>query len=296
MLTFKNFINEAASPYATKWDGEEAFIAWCEKNAPKFLATIARAPIFRGSDVPSGIINTSGMSRTSANTRNFYTVWIDGDPSWHLYPKRSKSLICGSDADYPSEFGDLKLVIPADNARVGITRAAAFDMWDAFRATLKKMEHRVHYNLEALINDLGTMIDLRGNHSAAHKLLARGSETDYDDLVAMLASLTAAEIEKMSVDPDVDADDRQILSIWSEYMVDYNWGDMHDALTELLDPETNGFRTSSAGRFAAIFSASSEVWVEGEVAMIDVEMLQSAHGGLSPLAQFVNKYRIDAVF
>lgn len=136
MITFKQFTAEANNKSIftppTKLSSEE-FIGWCEKNAKTYLNNASKYPIFRGMRSLSSsttIIDTNGFNRVSANTENYYTWWLDNNPTWKGYPKRSKSLICSTDRNYAAYFGYLYLIIPSDKANIGI--CSKFDLWESF--------------------------------------------------------------------------------------------------------------------------------------------------------------------
>jgi len=74
---------------------------------------------------------TKASIRTSANTHNYYTWWIDDiDPRWKNYPKRSKSFICSTNEHISAGYGKNFLMIPTKETTVGI--CSADDMWNSF--------------------------------------------------------------------------------------------------------------------------------------------------------------------
>ncbi len=75
-----------------------------------------------------------GYPRESANTENYYTMWIDNSPKWKAYPKRSRSLICTN--DFESAFGSKDarfIILPEDNSNIGVCDSV--DFWAAFSKT-----------------------------------------------------------------------------------------------------------------------------------------------------------------
>ena len=67
------------------------------------------------------IISTAGSKRKSVGPHgNYYTEILDNIPSMKDFPKRSSSLICTTDPKYAEEFGELRVIVPFDNAEIGI--------------------------------------------------------------------------------------------------------------------------------------------------------------------------------
>ena len=75
-------------------------------------------------------IDPSKSERKSANTSNFYTLWIDNSKKWADYPKRSKSLICTTQAQTAAGYGTSYMMIPYDGAKIGV--CPSYDMWESF--------------------------------------------------------------------------------------------------------------------------------------------------------------------
>lgn len=74
---------------------------------------------------------SDARERTSANTDNYYTWWIDGiSKKWNEYPKRSKSFICTNNLDTAADYGAPYLMIPQIKTTIGI--CPKYDFWDSF--------------------------------------------------------------------------------------------------------------------------------------------------------------------
>lgn len=67
-------------------------------------------------------------SRKSRNTDNYYTIIMDNDPSWKIFPKRSESFICSTDFNYSKDYGNVYLVFPVNGTKIG--QCPGRDMWD----------------------------------------------------------------------------------------------------------------------------------------------------------------------
>jgi hypothetical protein len=88
------------------------------------------------------------MERKSANTRNHYTLLMDNLPSWQNYPKRSRSLICSTSKSRAGDFGNLYLVVPFDNASIGV--CSDHDLWGGF----PYLDESLGISVVADINDM----------------------------------------------------------------------------------------------------------------------------------------------
>ena len=63
---------------------------------------------------------TKATGRVSANTSNWYTMFLDSNPAMHQFPKRSGSLICSTDMHKAENYGDnIFLILPFDNTPIG---------------------------------------------------------------------------------------------------------------------------------------------------------------------------------
>ena len=126
----------ANRPQRTQKVSEEDFVYLLEQNCKNSIYKINSTPLYRGVDkqlqLQIGDTNI-GAPRKSANTKNYYTLWVDNSPMWKDFPKRSRSFICTTDKEYASSFGEIYLVIPFDNAQIGICPSG--DFWFSFEGT-----------------------------------------------------------------------------------------------------------------------------------------------------------------
>ena len=107
-----------------------------ERECSQSLKQWEKTPLYRGGDfenIKSGMGFGESIAETprkSANTANFYTLWIDNSKLWDGMPKRSKSFI-GATARYISSgYGDVALMIPFDSAKIGV--CPDDDLWASF--------------------------------------------------------------------------------------------------------------------------------------------------------------------
>ena len=124
MLTFKQYISEAGSPRTVPVSAKSAFET-IDKHCQAFARSMSKQQIYRGGSGFDGFTtyhgnSNSGNPRKSANTENYFTLWHDNNPDWSDFPKRSRSFICSNDIDIAGSFGDVHLLVPYDDAHIGV--------------------------------------------------------------------------------------------------------------------------------------------------------------------------------
>lgn len=138
-MKFKSYLNESQqyehserSKAITENEAVDLIKKHCKKSWKAYADR--KTYIYRGIRSVGGPYlytdPTKGPPRVSANTLNFYTLWIDNDPTWKDFPKRSRSLICSNDFQGASGYGRVFLVFPYDNAKIGV--CPSHDMWWSF--------------------------------------------------------------------------------------------------------------------------------------------------------------------
>lgn len=262
MLTLKQFLLEyKKQSRSVPFDNDaKAAIKWIEKNSPSYIKNAKKSPIFRGvrNNTLIKLINTSEHTRVSANTSNIYTELIDNSPKWKGYPKRSKSIICTTcSEDYIEQFGDIHLVIPKDNALVGI--CPSFDFWDSFEM-VKSIGLDDMDGFNEMVLDLISEKNILINARKFNKLSAKKTLND----------------ENLDLSYDIE---NAIIRIMN--MIIHNNSTLLDELNNLLDPKLNKFKVVKAGQFkdttgcksitgGATSFTGKELWVEGECMLINL--------------------------
>lgn len=90
---------------------------------------------FEGGTTDFKIIDPSTGERTSRDSNNLYQLMFDASDALADYPKRSKSLICSTNYDVATVYGDVYAVFPHDDTKVAI--AATSDLFSQrFRAPI----------------------------------------------------------------------------------------------------------------------------------------------------------------
>lgn len=180
-LTFKQFLAEdtyEGASRVTELDLEEA-IELIEKNCGDYLKSPGRGHIFRGfkrlGNAWIGDSNT-GSPRVSANTFNYYTLWMDNHPSWAGFPKRSRSFICSESDELAVEFGKVYMIFPYDDAK--LAACPENDLWISFKG-------------------IATLAGLLRDVNEGFKALKIEAPDTYDELVKALKELTEEKIYEL---------------------------------------------------------------------------------------------------
>jgi hypothetical protein len=179
------------------------------------------------------------MPRISANTKNYTTLWVDNSPAWSQFPPRSRSLICSTDARTAGGYGDVAVVIPLSDTKIGVCSAP--DYWDSFKETMPS-------NIG--INELNLFID-RAIRNQTDKRLNQKTLT-YPVLVDIFSKLSP-DLGTLRSDAGFAALIRQ-----------QGWKGMMD---HVLDPKANGFATTSWRQFN--IRGDREVWLSAPCVMIN---------------------------
>ena len=196
--------------------------------------------IYRGSyTYNKNIMYIDPTSRTtdrkSANTYNYYTLWMDNDPEWTEYPKRSKSLICSTTKSTASAYGTPVVVVPLTNCKIGICPYR--DLWNSFKSIpiLNDLTGWIHHRFELQwVND--NNIDLT-----------------YIQLIQKLKDIT--EYHNKS----------RLYSELEELLKMY--GNAYEVMREIMNPIENNFSSTTWKQFD--IGANREVWLSAPCLLIN---------------------------
>ena len=171
---------------------EEDFVDILEHHCAQAVININYTPIYRGINTAAfgkqlqlkvGD-STVGAPRVSKNTKNYYTLWVDNSKEWKDFPKRSRSFICSTSRTYADDFGEVYLVIPYDNAQIGICPES--DYWYSFD----------------IIDDLSSLNSLIDNISSIFLDLEIGDmdindmdPSDFDFLLSFLETINVKNLK-----------------------------------------------------------------------------------------------------
>lgn len=133
MISFKRFLSESeVTPMANKSMSDTEALDYIKKHCSKSYDAFVKTGkvLYRGwrDEIPVGLVRPQTGKRASENTSNFYTQLIDTNPANADYPDRQKSLICTTDYDKSSNYGNPSIVFPVDGAEIAVCPRA--DIWD----------------------------------------------------------------------------------------------------------------------------------------------------------------------
>ncbi len=278
MVTFKQFIVEASSSPETfrlTSLSQDAIQAWVEKNAPKYFQRLMNDPehlaIWRGmpSSVNIGTIDTRKFTRTAANTSNIGNLWFSNHPSWKDYPPRSSSYICTVDRHYASSYEDVFLIIPADDAKIGI--CSGHDLWYSFNQFIENVS-----------DDFGDFI------SDVHKLMKMlgHTATSYSELVDSLKKMTIQDLDNL-VDSSPEVKYSCVKNL-VQYMDIAQYDNLYRLFVVEFDPSHNGFSHCTGATFTP--HSDNEVWVCGDVLAINRDVMANL---FKPTSKTSNSFLAD---
>jgi hypothetical protein len=277
MITFKQFLNE--DQFAHTEMEPDLFVKWCETNASKYLPQIKKSPIFRGMpmSIKMGVFDTNSLNRESANTVNYYTIWMDNNPAWKDYPKRSKSYICSTNNDMAGGFGNVHLIIPADGSEIGII--AGDDLWYGFDY-IDRMTGRSMDGFMSDVQDLIMAANKRehlSEYNMAHK--------NYAALCSCLKRVTFELIDDLNTETGKREE-------WKKYLQAFKthgFRTLYDLFENGMDPTKNGFSHVVSGS-ASFGGHDNEIWVQGKCAFLRFEGLLRRMAQNDALEEFVKEY------
>lgn len=253
MTSFKQFLLEAfdgGKPSYSSVDVETAinFLnAKCRNSL--WMLEPGSDCIFRGDDdfeklsSPFALIDTTKTTRRSQNTSNYYTSIFDNIPSMQGFPKRSKSLICTNSEDTASLYGKGRALIPTDSAKIGVVGQP--DIWD------------LNVKIASYKDDITTFNEIFSEFLASddYESFVKFDKRIRDRDPKAIAELTFA-LEKWNVN------DGAIKLLTKDFL-----GTIDKAYSPAALKLKN-CTTATLPRKAK----ETEMWVEGEVVIIDLDM------------------------
>ena len=280
IMRFKEFIQEDGQLPNKPHTSGTTFIRavkWVKEHAPQYARNLKNnigARIYRGA-VDAGksafqFGDTSTFKRRSANTENYYTTFIATSDKWSEFPSREHAFICADNKSTAISYGrfnkDVYLVIPADNARLGICPTP--DIWSSFSYLKTATDIKSLSSLNQFIKEASACFDGRvlsdSSSEFIRKTFRNWTIKDFDDMGRGVSKHPGHEVRHNT---RVDAKDvaKAMLATKSDNFEEF--------LEEMLDPKKNGFHHTKAADFKGP-DAHAEIWVQGEalfVRMTDFE-------------------------
>jgi len=235
------------------------------KSGDYDVALKNKIQIYRGVNSTNDqiIINPKNHVRVSANTLNIYTKLIDSFESWEDYPKRSESLICSLNIDVATSYGNLYVVLPKNDAKIGI--CPTDDIWSSF-------------------NNIGDMVIFNETIytfilKPIEKAFRFKFKTDFDDhgLIDILKSIKFIrhydnDRFKMRVKNKILNLNYYDLSYLRKFINNDNYDNLYDYLEYIFKPELNDFTLVKLKDFNSLISDDRECWTDSESIMINADL------------------------
>lgn len=254
VVSFKAFIqenNQSGSRY-TSLNVDEA-IDFLDKHCTKYLDGLKNGnlPLWRGdrrNPLNLSIGDSRNFKRTSANTSNWYNLFIDNSRKWKDYPPRLSSYICSTSQGYAKGYGAEFMVFPDDACKLGLTPAP--DMWYSFEKRMSQILR--HTEDVAEFQDL--IFRIWSNYTSAEEL----SEDDATTLISQLKSVTLEDIKKIASTQTLVR-----LDGIAEGMEKNSCKNLYDVFDFVFDPTGNNFSHGDSA-LNTKESRTREVWVHGK--------------------------------
>lgn len=224
------------------------------KDHCKYLKKRGGTGIYRGNFKTNQYLlytPENSQARMSANTQNYMTLLMDNLPSWSLYPKRSKGLICSTNIRTAKDYGSNTYhVIPSDGTSIGV--CSDVDVWDSFPNVDDKLHWNdvstFNYNLEDLCDELGYKLD-------------ESNWQNFSNTLKKITPLDAKEYSKKYSKSEI----RQNLWKILESFESSSEKNLLDFIAKIVDPKLNKFSLMKAG---TIIPQNREVWMSGPTLFI----------------------------
>lgn len=232
------------SHYADLAEAVELFNNECSESV-----ALLDFPIWRGmrNHKPNFVvIDPSTGIRKSENTTNHYTEIIDNSPYMNGWPKRSKSLICSSEPDNPSGYGDLYAIFPFNGVKIAVCPGA--DMW------------QTPIDLSTEFADYNSWSDMAAFNDYLRRTLLLPS--DYQQMVNKITYDEHWRTEVFPMHTAMSPDD----------FLPY--------LQKKLSPQVAGFQLLSIGKYANVQPRENECWIGGPVLAVRSDQLVSLAAAL----------------
>lgn len=239
--------------------------------------------LYRGFESPESVLigdSTQGQARVSANTKNYYTLILDNDPSWQEFPKRSRSFICSTSEGTAEVYGRAYCVFPFDGTELGVCPNS--DIWNSFNTTamgfpdedgdLDTMVSQLHLMMWYCATiDAGIPVN-KGPYKADADL--KTFRTELRRTEAVLAEYEFKDFEQLTVMAHkIDFMIRGV-SQWAGTVGNFIIQNRLYArpngiwkwLVSILNPIKNGFKLTTIDQFT--FPEAREIWFSGKAIFI----------------------------
>lgn len=224
--------------------------------------------IFKGFDMPLNkdvLLLTPIKNRKSANTHNYYTLWINNNAEWYAYPKRN--LICSSNYNTADRyaFDTAFIVLPKNGANIGICPTA--DIWfstiNNFGMTLSSFNEFLKGVFDILKTHLKLIQNPQSYKQLYNNILSINKAIGYKkNLNEKLLKETIKELRIFTTDYDT------INNIIMEngFLI---------FVERFLSPTLNGFEHTTIENYKIPSNTSHEIWLDSDCLIFEYQYFKN---------------------
>lgn len=196
------------------------------------------------------LYDSSTVERTSANTNNFYTLFMSKySPEWAKFPPRDRSVICSSASLMAGGYGTLFQVFPFNGTKIGICPEG--DLWMSFQASG--------------INDLSDFNDKIAGLMT--RIFADKDVFSYFDVkkINVVIANNIEEFLKMVIDP-------KTMPKMPQWFTPFIGKTVREAVTSLIS--TRHFKLVNTKMYFSDAVRNKEVWFSGKCIIVRQDLIQ----------------------
>lgn len=248
----------------------------CSKN----IDALKKCGLYRGfgNNTPGymgdlAIVDPTQRDRRSNEANNYFIPLIDNSPYWINFPKRGKSLICSGSSNYAGNYGEIRQVIPFDNAKLGVCEYD--DFWNYPHKELSPygIRNLGHFTLvldhiQRVIKNLITVTDdNKDNYVYPENINIRKDYSDvliknYDELKNFLKEIAGFDYNKIPFSTQVFNHNKENIR-WQELYKSLCSSNNLEFLNNLLRPNDQVYVTTY-DKLSLDNSLRKEIWTDSE--------------------------------
>lgn len=208
-------------------------------------------------------IDPSKHKRYSRNTDTIYIAMMDESDYWSQYPKRSNSIICSTDFDRASSYGQVYRVIPLkEHSKFAL--CPKYDVFVSFEHLfnkLKSLGFKFRESMPAIpeLNDL--VISMGGMHD--------DEEANRDNIAVSLDLFKSSWLDDGE---DYHEENWQYADMIKDFIKNYKEniiqiGDIYEEIERHMNPKDNGFKLIEYNRSTKL-PTDNEIYTDCECLLV----------------------------
>lgn len=237
-----NFEKFLAENYKQKLNGIDEAIKLIKLNCSNYNFDNL---IYRGTNSINqlSLIDGSKGNRVSAHTSNYYTLILDEFLNKQNKPLRSKSIICTTNENYATNYGEMNIIIPYDDSKIGI--CPDDDIWQL--------------NIDGI--DINVSIDEANDIFSENEI----TDSNYNNFIKELKNIIK-KVENGKFDID-NIENKKIKELCR--LVGYDEKRVEQNIEAMYDIDDLGFKFDTGKSFDANKYYDNELWISGPCIMIN---------------------------